>query len=93
MDKQNGIGKRLIDGVIVLGKKKYIQCGGTYNLEAKDIICIQTKRARLGMYLLGQAFFSRKILSWRLSNTLDTEFCISAFEECCSYLWRTSNFQ
>jgi putative transposase len=25
--------------------------------------------------------FSRKILSWRLSNTLDTEFCISAFEE------------
>ena len=25
--------------------------------------------------------FSRKILSWRLSKTLDTEFCISAFEE------------
>mgnify|MGYP006435675655 CR=1 FL=1 len=25
--------------------------------------------------------FSRKILSWRLSNTLDAEFCISAFEE------------
>ena len=25
--------------------------------------------------------FSRKILSWKLSNTLDTEFCISALEE------------
>jgi putative transposase len=25
--------------------------------------------------------YSRKILSWRLSNTLDAEFCISAFEE------------
>ena len=25
--------------------------------------------------------FSRKVLSWRLSNTLDTEFCISALEE------------
>ncbi len=25
--------------------------------------------------------FSRKILSWRLSNTLDAEFCISAFED------------
>ena len=25
--------------------------------------------------------YSRKVLSWRLSNTLDTEFCISAFEE------------
>ncbi len=25
--------------------------------------------------------YSRKIVSWRLSNTLDAEFCISAFEE------------
>lgn len=25
--------------------------------------------------------FSRKILSWKLSNTLDTEFCISALDE------------
>lgn len=25
--------------------------------------------------------FSRKVLSWRLSNTLDTEFCVSALEE------------
>jgi len=25
--------------------------------------------------------FSRKILSWRLSNTMDTEFCIAALEE------------
>lgn len=26
-------------------------------------------------------WYSRKILSWRLSNTLDTEFCIDALEE------------
>jgi putative transposase len=25
--------------------------------------------------------FSRKVLTWRLSNTMDTEFCISALEE------------
>jgi len=25
--------------------------------------------------------FSRKVLSWRISNTMDTEFCISALEE------------
>lgn len=25
--------------------------------------------------------FSRKVLSWRLSNTMDTEFCVSALEE------------
>lgn len=28
--------------------------------------------------------FSRKILTWRLSNTLDTEFCVSALEEAVS---------
>ena len=25
--------------------------------------------------------YSRKVLSWRLSNTLDPEFCVSALEE------------
>lgn len=28
--------------------------------------------------------FSRKVLTWRLSNTLDSEFCISALEEAIS---------
>jgi predicted RecB family endonuclease len=28
----------------------------------KDIVCVQTKAGRLGMYLLGQAFFSRLLL-------------------------------
>jgi hypothetical protein len=55
-------GKRLIDGVIVLGVNKGVQVGGTYNLEGKDIIAVQTKAHRLGMYLMGQAFFSKQIL-------------------------------
>jgi putative transposase len=25
--------------------------------------------------------YSRKVLSWRLSNTLDTDFCVAALEE------------
>lgn len=29
-------------------------------------------------------WYSRKILSWRLSNTLDTDFCVSALEEALS---------
>jgi len=55
-------GKRLIDGVIVLGEKKGIQVGSTYSLEGKDIIVVQTKSNRLGMYLMGQAFFSKQIM-------------------------------
>ena len=26
-------------------------------------------------------WYSRKVLSWRVSNTLDTEFCVEALEE------------
>jgi len=26
-------------------------------------------------------WYSRKILSWRLSNTMDADFCVSALEE------------
>jgi hypothetical protein len=56
------ISKRLIDGVIVLGVNKGVQVGGTYSLEGKDIVVVQTKSNRLGMYLMGQAFFSKQIL-------------------------------
>lgn len=58
----NEQGKRLLDGVIVLGKEKAVQTGGTYDLEGEDVIVIQTKSGRLGMYLLGQAYFSGFLL-------------------------------
>ena len=58
----NSVGKRLIDGVIVLGEKKGIQVGGSFELKGKDIIVVQTKANRLGMYLMGQAFFSKQIM-------------------------------
>lgn len=33
-------GRRLIDGIIVLGAEKRIQVGGSFDLEGKDIIVI-----------------------------------------------------
>ena len=60
--KDKSIARRLVDGVIVLGEEKAIQRGGTFDLEGRDIIAIQTKATRLGMYLMGQAFFTREIL-------------------------------
>ena len=59
---KNEIGKRLIDGIIVLGEEKKIQVSGKYDFKDKDIIIIQTKSNRLGMYLMGQEFFSREIM-------------------------------
>lgn len=32
--------------------------------------------------------FSRKVLSWRLSNTMDAEFCVAALEEAIA-IWGT----
>ena len=55
-------GKRPIDGLIVLGEKKGIHQGNTYDISDKDVIVIQTKRGRIGMYLLGQAYFSRFLI-------------------------------
>jgi putative transposase len=34
------------------------------------------------MYLVAIIdWYSRKVLSWRVSNTMDTDFCIDALEE------------
>ena len=34
------------------------------------------------MYLVAiMDWYSRRVLSWRVSNTLDTDFCIEALEE------------
>jgi hypothetical protein len=54
-----GNARRLIDGVIILGEKKEILKSNQVSVAGKDVIAIQAKASRLGMYLLGQAFFSR----------------------------------
>ena len=55
------VGRRVIDGVIVLGEED-IYDGHKYDLSDRDVIAIQTKSGRLGMYLMGQAYFTREIL-------------------------------
>jgi len=61
-NKDKSTGKRLLDGVIILGEPKAIHADNTFDLEGRDIIVIQTKADKLGMYLMGQAYFSREIL-------------------------------
>jgi putative transposase len=47
---------------------------------ATDITYIPLRRGF--MYLVAvMDWYSRKVLSWRVSNTLDSEFCVSALEE------------
>jgi hypothetical protein len=58
-------GTRLIDGVIVKGWESRIARPSevsSESLEGQDLIVVQTKATRLGMYLMGQAFFSAQLM-------------------------------
>jgi hypothetical protein len=65
-------GKRLIDGVIILGEKTEILKAGDISIEDKNIIVVQAKAARLGMYLLGQALFSLELLKFHNPKSIRT---------------------
>jgi hypothetical protein len=70
-------GKRVIDGVIIRGGKKYIARSGEVNLAGKDIIIVQTKAGRLGMYLMGQAFFSAELMKrFKPASILSVALCL-----------------
>src|SRR5688500_18755945 len=62
--RRPGVGRRLIDGLIVLGEeKRRLPLGGrTIDIAGKDVVAIQTKNTRLGMYLIGQTLFTAKLL-------------------------------
>ena len=64
--KGDNHGKRLLDGLIIVGGETRIAKAKDVEIEGQDIIVVQTKRgrlhSRLGMNLLGQAFFSRELM-------------------------------
>ena len=57
---------------LVIDRPNQVWCG--------DITYISMERGYLYLVAI-MDWASRKVLSWRLSNTIDTEFCIEALEE------------
>jgi hypothetical protein len=56
-------GQRLLDGLIILGEETRIASRGkSHDLREKDVIVVQTKNSRLGMYLMGQTLFSAQLV-------------------------------
>jgi hypothetical protein len=55
-------GRRVLDGVIIKGGEYRIAKQSEVSLDGKDIIVVQTKASRLGMYLMGQALFSAQLI-------------------------------
>jgi hypothetical protein len=63
-----GVGRRMIDAVIIEdGDHRIAPRGETVSLDGHDIVVVQTNAHRLGMYLLGQAFFSRELIKDRFA--------------------------
>ena len=57
-----GVSPRRLDGVIVLGGEHRRIAPHQLDVAGRDIIVVQAKRGRLGMYLMGQALFSRELM-------------------------------
>jgi hypothetical protein len=55
-------GQRLLDAVILPNGETRIAHWREVSLEGEDVIVVQAKAHRLGMYLMGQAFFSAQLL-------------------------------
>lgn len=59
----NENGHRRIDAVIIKDKEKErLDSHSTVPLEGEDVIVVQCKTKRLGMYLMGQAYFSMHLI-------------------------------
>ena len=56
--RSEGTGQRLIDAIILPKGETKIAHWKEVIIESEDIIVVQTKKGRLGMYLMGQTFFS-----------------------------------
>jgi hypothetical protein len=54
--------RRPIDGLIVLNEPTAIHTNNFFNIKDKDVVIIQCKANRLGMYLLGQIYFSQFLI-------------------------------
>lgn len=53
---------RFLDGLIVFGEETAISGNRDFPIEGRDVVAIQTKASRLGMYLMGQCVFSLELV-------------------------------
>lgn len=70
--KSSSCAQRLLDGLIVFDGEKRIAKADEISIQGMDVIVLQTKANRLGMYLMGQAFFSRELVKAFKPNSIRT---------------------
>ncbi len=67
-----GRGPRSIDGIIIHGPEIYRKSWRDVEIRGQDITVVQVKASRLGMNLMGQAFFSMNLMSKFEPASMDT---------------------
>ena len=66
MPRSPGVGQRKIDAVTIRdGERRIASPKESVSLDERNIIIVQTKAYRLGMYLMRQALFSRVLIEDR----------------------------
>tara|TARA_Y100001970_G_scaffold250457_1_gene322216 strand:+ start:465 stop:872 length:408 start_codon:yes stop_codon:yes gene_type:complete len=73
--KSKDCSPRWIDGLIIKGgefKQLTSYDENDIDLEGKDLISIQTQKGRIGMYHLGQAFFTMKLLELKKPKSIES---------------------
>lgn len=60
--KDDSNAPRFMDGLVILGAPFTVSDDARTDITDKDVVVIQSKNKRLGMYLMGQALFSRELL-------------------------------
>jgi hypothetical protein len=63
VNRTGDCGQRLIDGVIIQDGDHRVAKQSEVDLKGRHILVVQAKASRLGMYLMGQAYFSAHLLS------------------------------
>jgi hypothetical protein len=79
-----GVGQRLIDGLIILGEETERVSRGRprfIDIAGRDVVAVQTKNSRLGMYLMGQTLFTARLLEAFKPRSIESIALCSADDE------------
>jgi hypothetical protein len=63
-------GPRFIDAIIIPSMPTKIARSSEVNIEGQDILVVQAKTGRLGMYLMGQTLFSAELMKKFKPNSI-----------------------
>lgn len=74
-------GRRVVDAIILPDEEFTIKKPSEVDIRNKRVICVQTKKDRLGMYLMGQVLFSMELIKEKFSPSSITSVAICTVDD------------